>query len=164
MKNLLRGLILLILLIVAIPVGIVMFIRSRLPQTSRPPKPVSEADFAKAERRLGFVLPGELRAFFMSPRPKCRVDCAELYGLRSATSEYRMVTKQPYGPNGQDWPRELFPVADLLPGYACYDLETGLITEWDPEDLGEDDDDPKLWDLSFRKTGKTLGEWLMGDS
>jgi len=162
MKSLLRALVLLVFVIVAIPMGIVMFIRSRLPQRRRPPKPVTEADFLKAENRLGIVLPDELKAFFRTPQPRCRVNCAELYSLGGAVAEYRMLTKEPYGPNGQDWPRELFPVADLLPGYACYELGTGCVTEWDPEDLGEEDDDPALWDRSFKKTGKTLAEWLKG--
>jgi hypothetical protein len=163
MKNLLRGLVILLLMIVAVPLGIVMFIRSRIRWKPKPPKPVTEADFLKAENKLGFSLPDDLRRFFTPPRPKCRVDCASPYTLGEAVREYRMVTKRPYGPNGQDWPRELFPFADLMPGYGCYDLETGLVTEWDPEDLGGDDDRPILWDRSFNKTGKTLGQWLAGE-
>lgn len=158
MKGLVRAILVIVLTIVVVPVAIFLFIQSKMP--ARPPKPVTEADVAKVEKTLGFALPGELKGCFMPPRPSCRVDCAELYTLREAVSEYRMVTKAPYGPNGQDWPRALFPFADLLPGYACYDLGTGLVTEWDPEDLGEEDDDPRLWDLSFRPTGKTLTAWL----
>jgi hypothetical protein len=160
MKGLVRALLLILFLIVAIPFGIFLFVQSRWPR--RAPKPVTEADLAAAEKKLGFVLPADLRAFFLPPRPRCRVECAETYSLREAVRQYRMVTKAPYGPNGQDWPSELFPFADLLPGYACYDLGTGLVTEWDPEDLGEEDDDPRLWDRSFRKTGKTLEQWLVG--
>ena len=160
MKGLVRAILFLLLMIVAIPFAIFLAVQSRIPRKA--PKPATEADVATAEAKLGFALPDELRAFFLPPRPKCRVDCAELYTLREAVREYRRVTKAPYGPNGQDWPRELFPFADLLPGYACYDLGTGLVTEWDPEDLGEEDDDPRLWDLSFRKRGKTLKAWLAG--
>ena len=162
MKGLVRAILLVVLAIVVVPFAIFLFFRERMPARARPPKPVTEADVAKAEKKLGFALPVDLKAFFMPPRPKCRMDCAELYTLREAVREYRMVTKRPYGPNGQDWPSELFPFADLLPGYACYDLGTGLVTEWDPEDLGEEDDDPRLWDLSFRPTGKALKAWLAG--
>lgn len=162
MKGLVRALLLVVLAIVVVPFAIFLFVRERMPARARPPKPVTEADIAKAEAKLGFALPEALKAFFMPPRPKCRVDCAELYTLGEAVREYRTVTRAPYGPNGQDWPSELFPFADLLPGYACYDLGTGLVTEWDPEDLGEEDDDPLLWDLSFRRSGKTLKAWLAG--
>lgn len=162
MKGLVRAIVVVIFVIAAIPFGIFLFLQSQIRSLARPPKPVTEADVAKAERKLGFALPEALKAAFMPPRPKCRVDCAELYTLREAVREYRRVTKAPYGPNGQEWPGELFPFADLLPGYACYDLGTGLVTEWDPEDLGEENDDPRLWDLSFRRTGKTLKEWLAG--
>jgi hypothetical protein len=160
MKGLIRAILFLVFAIVAVPFAIFLFVRNKMPRKA--PKPVTEADAARAEGKLGFALPGALRAVFMPPRPKCRVDCAELYTLGEAVREYRRVTKAPYGPNGQEWPRQLFPFADLLPGYACYDLETGLVTLWDPEDLGEEDDDPRLWDLSFRKTGKRPEEWLAG--
>jgi hypothetical protein len=160
MKGLVRAILLIVLAIVIVPAAIFLLVQSRMPR--RAAKPVTEADVVKAEQKLGFALPGELKAFFLPPRPKCRVECAELYTLREAVKQYRMVTRAPYGPNGQDWPRELFPFADLLPGYACFDLGTGLVTEWDPEDLGEEDDDPRLWDLSFRKTGKALKAWLAG--
>lgn len=160
MKGLVRAILFVLLMIVAIPFAIFLFVQSKIPQ--KPPKPVTEADVAKAEAKLGFALPGDLKALFKPPRPKCRVECAELYTLKEAVKQYRLVTKAPYGPNGQDWPSELFPFADLLPGYACYGLDSGLVTEWDPEDLGEEDDDPRLWDRSFRKTGKTLREWLAG--
>lgn len=162
MKGLVRAILLVVLAIVVVPFAIFLFVRDRMPARARPPKPVTEADVAKAEAKLGFALPDELKAFFLPPRPGCRVECAELYTLREAVREYLMVTRRPYGPNGQDWPGELFPLADLLPGYACCDLGTGLVTEWDPEDLGEEDDDPRLWDLSFRRTGRTLAEWLAG--
>jgi hypothetical protein len=51
-------------------------------------------------------------------------------------------------------------VADLLPGYGLYDLATGTIVEWDPEDLGEEGDRPELWDRSFTPTGLELAAWL----
>jgi hypothetical protein len=164
MIKVLRAFVLIIFAIIAIPFAILLFIRSKLPRKRTPPRPVTEADFLKAEKKLGFALPDELKAFFTPPQPTLRVDCAERYTLGESVAQYRMVTKTPYGPNGQDWPRELFPVADLLPGYACYHLESGLVTEWDPEDLGEDDDDPRLWDLSFKKTGKSLSQWIVGEA
>ena len=121
---------------------------------------MTEQDFARAEKRLGFGLPEDLRAYFLDARPRTARRCVELYRLDSAVREYRMLTKRPYGPNGQDWPPAYFPIADLLPGYGLYDLATGTIVDWDPEDLGEEDDRPELWDRSFTATGLTLPSWL----
>jgi hypothetical protein len=158
-----RGLIRAILLIVvAVPFAIYLFVKNRMGSKRRPSRPATAPDIAKAERALGFALPGELSGFFLSPRPGLRMECAAPYSLGEAVREYRRVTRAPYGPDGEEWPRELFPFADLLPGYACYDLGTGLVTLWDPDELGGEDDDPRLWDLSFRKTGKRLAEWVAG--
>ena len=80
MKGLARAM--LLVLAIVVPFAIFLFFRERMPSRPRPPKPATGADIAKAEKKLGFALPDELKAFFMPPRPRCRVDCAELYTLR----------------------------------------------------------------------------------
>lgn len=126
----------------------------------RPAKPVTEEDVARAEKRVGFARPDEVRAYFLAPKVRTERRCICLYRPKPAAAEYLMLTRRPYGPEGQDWPRAYFPVADLQPGYALYDLDSGTIVEWDPEDLGEEDDRPDLWDLSFTRTGMALEQWL----
>lgn len=160
MKKLVRALLVVIFVIVSIPFAIFLFIQSKFPRKPRPARPVTEEDVAKAEKRLGFGLPEDLRAFFLGPEPHTPRRCIELYRLKSAVDQYRMVTREPYGPNGQDWPADLFPFGDLLPGYALYDLASGTVVVWDPEDLGEEDESPELWDKSFTATSMTLGQWL----
>ena len=160
MKTLVRVVVLAIFAVIAVPFAIFLFVQSKIGRKPRRLPPPSEQDIGRAEKRLGFSLPPDLRAHFLAARPRTARTCAELYRLNTAVREYAMLTKRPYGPNGQDWPRSYFPVADLLPGYGLYDLATGKIVEWDPEELGEDDDRPQLWDRSFVATGLSLQPWL----
>ncbi len=160
MTKVFRIVLLLVLAVVVVPFALYLFIASKIRRKPRPAKTVTEQDVAKAEKRLGFRLPDEVRAYFLEEKTRTARRCICLYRPSAAVEEFRMLTKRPYGPEGQDWPRSYFPVADLLPGYALYDLESGTIVEWDPEDLGEEDDRPDLWDLSFTRTGMSLRQWL----
>lgn len=160
MTKLIRILIMILFVIVSIPFALYLFVQSKLRRRKRKPaRPVTAAEIAQAERQLGFALPATLRAFFVG-RPPLRHPGADPYSLKSAVREYRMLTKAPYGPNGQDWPRNLFPFADLMPGYACFELDSGQVVEWDPEDLEDEDDPPGLWERSFVRTGCDLAAWL----
>jgi hypothetical protein len=160
MKALIRIIVIPIFVIVAIIVAPFMLLRSSVfRRKQKPEPPTTPEDIQKAEKKLGFELPAELRGFFLD-QPRMNQDCAERYSLDEAVKEYRMVTKSPYGPEGQDWPINLFPFADLLPGYACYDRDTGKIVIWDPEDLGEEENRPDLWDKSFRPTRSSLAQWI----
>ena len=160
MKSLLRIILIPILVIVAIVMTPIMLLRSSLFRGKpKPARPTTPEDIHKAEKKLSFELPAELRSFFLK-RPPMRQKCAERFTLDEAVTQYRMVTKKPYGPEGQNWPPNLFPFADLLPGYACFNRDTGTIVLWDPEDLGEEDDRPDLWDKSFVDTRATLAQWI----
>jgi hypothetical protein len=160
MKTFVRVVVLAVFAVIAVPFGLYLFVRSRIRTKPRRQPPPTEQEVSRAEKRLGFGLPADLRAHFLAERPRIARGCAELYRLNAAVREYGMLTKRPYGPNGQDWPSTYFPVADLLPGYGLYDLATGTIVEWDPEDLGDEDDNPALWDRSFTPTGLALQPWL----
>jgi hypothetical protein len=159
MTKLVRTIMLILFVLVSVPFGIFLFVRSRFRRKPRPGRPVTMTEIARAEARLGFEMPEALRAFFLE-RPAMRHDCAEPYSIDGAVREYRMLTKAPYGPNGQDWPRNLFPFADLIPGYACFDLESATVVIWDPEELEDEDDPPELWEQSFTRTGHDLAAWL----
>lgn len=124
------------------------------------PKPLTEADLAEAEKQLGFALPDDLREFYLSGKFRRSAPCGEFYSLNGALKEYRMLTAKPYGPNGEDWPANLFPFEDLLHGYAAYDRDTGLITEWDPDEIAGGNESKAAWKRSFRATGKTLAQYL----
>jgi cell wall assembly regulator SMI1 len=73
----------------------------------KPPTPLTAADIEKAEKQLGFVLPRDLKEFYLSGGHRRRADCGEYYSLKGLVDEYRMLTRKPYGPNGEDWPRNL---------------------------------------------------------
>ncbi|HEU4956709.1 MAG TPA: SMI1/KNR4 family protein [Sphingomicrobium sp.] len=126
----------------------------------KPAKPLKEVDMLAAERRLGFSLPPDLREFYLCGRNHRAAPCGEFYSLKAAVKEYRMLTGKPYGPNGEDWPTSLYPFEDLLHGYAAYDLQTGLITEWDPDEIVGGNESKAAWKRSFQPTGKPLAEYL----
>ena len=161
MKKLLRIIVVPIFLLVALLLTPFVLMQSSVfpRRKAPPPRPATIEEVEKAEKKLGFELPADLRSFFLE-RPPMRQSCAERYTLDEAVKEYRMLTKSPYGPEGQDWPPNLFPFADLLPGYACHNRDTGKVVIWDPEDLGEEDDRPDLWDKSFRPTKSALAQWI----
>lgn len=145
--------------LLGLPFLLLHFAWVRIRGRPRPPKDETEQSLAQAERRLGRALPPPLRSFYLAGGHRRRAPQGEYYGLRSAVAEYRMLTREPYGPNGQDWPAELFPVADLLHGVAAYDLTSGEIVEWDPDEIAGGDESDAAWRRSFTRTGRTLAQW-----
>lgn len=121
---------------------------------------LTESDIALAERKLGFAFPEDLREFYLSARHMRPARCGDYYSLKGLVAEYRMLTRKPYGPNGENWPANLLPFEDQLESYAAYDLETGLVTIWDSEEIIGGDESKAAWKRSFRPTGKTLAEYL----
>jgi hypothetical protein len=128
----------------------------------KPPTPLTDDDIAGAEKRLGFTLPDDLKQFYLSGGHRRRAACGEYYSLKGPVDEYRMLTRKPYGPSGEDWPANLLPFEDQLESYAAYDLETGLITIWDSEEIIGGNESKAAWKRSFRPTGKTLANYLEG--
>jgi hypothetical protein len=163
MKSLAKALLVLLFILVAIIVAPFLFLSRYLPnKEERRQRTRDENDetIAKAERRLGRKLPPPLREFYLSGRHRKRAPEGVWYGLDGAVAEYKEVTREPYGPGGQDWPADLFPIADLLHGYAAYDFAKGEIVEWDPEEIGYgDDESDAAWRRSFKRTGKSLAQY-----
>jgi SMI1 / KNR4 family (SUKH-1) len=140
--------------------GSTQFARNYRKRNRKPPTPLTAADIAKAEKQLGFALPEDLKQFYLSGRHRRSAACGEYYSLQGLVSEYRMLTRKPYGPNGEDWPANLLPFEDQLESYAAYDLETGLVTIWDSEEIIGGNESKAAWKRSFQPTGKTLAEYL----
>jgi hypothetical protein len=136
------------------------FARNWRKRHRKPPKPLAEAELTAAENRLGFALPEDLGRFYLSGGHHRRAPAGEFYSLKGAVKEYRMLTRKPYGPNGEDWPANLFPFEDLLHGYAAYDRYTGLVTLWDPDEIAGGNESKAAWKRSFQPTGKKLAEYL----
>ena len=126
----------------------------------KPPTPLTDADIEQAEKQLGFALPGDLEQFYLSGGHRRRAACGEYYSLKDLVAEYQMLTRKPYGPNGEAWPPNLLPFEDQLESYAAYDLETGLITIWDSEEIIGGNESRAAWKRSFQPTGKRLAEYL----
>ncbi|HET9336163.1 MAG TPA: SMI1/KNR4 family protein [Sphingomicrobium sp.] len=136
------------------------FARNWRKRHRKPPAPLTDADLAKVEKQQGFALPADLRQFYLSGRHRRASSCGEYYSLKGLVDEYRMLTRKPYGPNGEDWPANLLPFENQLESYAAYDLETGLVTIWDSEEIAGGNESRAAWTRSFQPTGKTLAEYL----
>ncbi|HYC94568.1 MAG TPA: SMI1/KNR4 family protein [Sphingomicrobium sp.] len=136
------------------------FARNYRKRHRKPPTPLTDGDIAKAETQLGFNLPDDLKQFYLEGRHRRPSTCGEYYSLKGLVAEYRMLTRKPYGPNGEDWPANLLPFEDQLESYAAYDLETGLITIWDSEEIIAGNESKAAWKRSFQPTGKMLAEYL----
>jgi hypothetical protein len=169
--KLVRGFLVVVLVLVSAVLAPILWLTGRmavgpnpraLRRKEKPARPLREVDIAAAEKRLGFSLPSDLRTFYLTGRNHRGAPCGEFYSLKRAVKEYRMLTARPYGPNGEDWPRDLFPFEDLLHGYGAYDRDTGLITQWDPDEIAGGNESKAAWKRSFQSTGKTLEEYLTG--
>ena len=136
------------------------FARDYRKRHRKPPVPLTDADIASAEKQLGFALPDDLKQFYLSGAHRRSAACGEYYSLKGLVKEYRMLTRKPYGPNGEDWPANLLPFEDQLESYAAYDLQTGLVTIWDSEEIIAGNESRAAWKRSFQPTGKTLVEYL----
>ena len=128
------------------------------------PQPVAprpgEVELAEAERSIGRPLPQELRQLYaigdggFGPGEG-------LMPLAELAERYSDLTLEPYGPLGQDWPKQLLPLFDENPLLTCLDLDSGEIVTWDPEEI-EDEDSDEDWQRSFKAGHPSLAA-LMAD-
>ena len=81
MKALVRIVVVAIFAVIAVPFAIVMLVQSKLRRKPRRRPPPSEQDIGRAEKRLGFSLPADLRGHFLEAKPRAARSCAELIGL-----------------------------------------------------------------------------------
>ena len=117
-----------------------------------------EARLAEAERRIGRPLPPELRQLYAIGDGGFGPG-GGLLGLGELVARYHELTREPYGPLGQDWPANLLPLFDEDPQLICLDLDSGGIVEWDPEEI-EDEESDADWQRSFIRRQASLGELL----
>ena len=85
------------------------------------------------------------------------------FPLADLVSRYRDLTDEPYGPKGQDWPKNLLPLFEEDPVLVCIDLDNGAMVAWDPEEI-EDEDSEEDWARSFKRESPSLialmSDWL----
>ena len=167
--KLLRGLLIVIVVLISAMLAPFLWLSGRMASNRtitgkrkkrKPPTPLTQEDLDKAEGQLGFALPADLREFYLSGRFRRSAPCGEYYSLKGLVKEYQMLTRKSYGPNGEDWPANLLPFEDQLESYAAYDVETGLVTIWDSEEIIGGNESKAAWKRSFQPTGKTLAEYL----
>jgi hypothetical protein len=130
------------------------------PQPLAPP-PGDEA-IAVAADRLGRHLPDDVRQLYalgdggFGPGEG-------LFPLAELIERYDHLTREPYGPKGQDWPKHLLPLFEEDPVLVCIDLDSGAIVAWDPEEI-EDEDSDEDWQRSFKPEEPSLAglmrRWL----
>jgi len=86
-----------------------------------------------------------------------------LMPLAEVVDRYTGMTREPYGPLGQDWPKNLLPLFDENPVLSCIDMNSGEIVAWDPEEI-EDEDSDEDWQRSFKVEhpglAALMAEWL----
>lgn len=86
-----------------------------------------------------------------------------LFPLDELVERHRDLTLEPYGPKGQDWPKNLLPLFDKNPVLICIDMDSGEIVAWDPEEI-EDEDSDADWQRSFKVEHPSLTtlmeQWL----
>jgi hypothetical protein len=130
------------------------------PQPLAPPP--QEAEIQQAEAAIGRPLPDEVRQLY-SVGDGGFGPGEGLFSLALLVERYRELTHEPYGPLGQDWPKNLLPLFDEDPVLTCIDLDSGEIVAWDPEEI-EDEDSDEDWQRSFKVEHPSLAalmeQWL----
>lgn len=134
-----------------------------VPSGPQPLSPApSEQALIEAERAIGRPLPDEVQQLYaigdggFGPGEG-------LLPLGEAIERYREMTREPYGPLGQDWPKNLLPLFDENPVLSCIDMDSGEIVSWDPEEIDDEDSDED-WQRSFKVEHPSLAvlmaDWL----
>jgi len=142
------------------PVGTVRFGGEPPPAGLAPPP--GDERLAEAGRRIGRPLPDELRQLYAIGDGGFGPG-AGLLPLDRLVARYLDLTREPFGPMGQDWPANLLPLFDQDPALLCLDLDDGGVVAWDPEEI-EDEESEGDWLRSFVPEQPSLAalmeQWL----
>ena len=130
------------------------------PQPIAPPPSAQAID--EAEAAIGRPLPAEVRQLYAIADGGFGPG-GGLLPLDELVGRYGDLTREPYGPAGQDWPKNLLPLFDEDPVLSCIDLDSGEMVAWDPEEI-EDEDSEADWQRSFKPDHPSLAvmleQWL----
>ena len=126
------------------------------PQPIAPPPADAEVDGAADV--LGRPLPDEVQQLYAISDGGFGPG-EGLFPLRDLLSRYRDLTDEPYGPKGQDWPKNLLPLFEENPVLICIDMDSGAMVAWDPEEI-EDEDSDADWERSFKPEAPSLIDFM----
>lgn len=123
------------------------------------PPPASVAALEAAERSLGFRLPAGLRRLYLEIADGGFGPGGGLLSIDAVLEARRQLIGGGELPRGRTWPANLVPIRANEPGYACLDVATGAIVDWDPEEASEWASDAR-WQRSFKPAAPSLEAWL----
>jgi len=134
------------------------------PEVGPAPPPHDETRIAAAEAALGFALPPVLRQLYAGVADGGFGPGDGLYGLDALLAKWRELTHEPVGPQGQEWPRNLLPIAGQDWNLTCLDRASGRLIFWDVEEMAdfEDEEEPgdEAWNRAFKPEADSLEAWL----
>jgi cell wall assembly regulator SMI1 len=130
--------------------------RRQAPPPLPPLAPVGAAALAKAETKLGFVLPIEVRQLYGEVADGGFGPWGGLLKLASLVANYGKLRAEPV--EGHDWPAELLPLQSDSEGRLCIDRNTGAIVTWDRRAAKKRK--PGAWEASFSVQARSLQDWL----
>lgn len=124
--------------------------------------PASEAEIVAAEAKLDFALPRDLRHYYLEVANGGVGPGDGVFSLKQLIAKHRELTKEPVGPQGQDWPANLLPIQGEDWDLVAIDRDTGKLIFWEVEDLTDAEDDPDnvVWNASFVAEADSLEAWL----
>ena len=126
------------------------------PQPLAPPP--RQPDLRDAEEAIGRPLPGEVQQLYAIGDGGFGPG-GGLMPLQQLVERYADLTREPYGPLGQDWPKRLLPLFDENPVLSCIDMDSGEMVAWDPEEI-EDEESDADWQRSFKVEHPSLAAML----
>jgi hypothetical protein len=125
---------------------------------ARLPGPVSEARLARAEVKLGFVLPLELRQLYLGVADGAFGPGGGIYRLDELVAKYREMTPGPIGEGGQLWPAGLLPITGEGWDLLSIDRDGGELVFFDVDELEGRSD--RAWKRAFRRQHDGFEAWL----
>lgn len=127
--------------------------RKRAP--TKAPPPASAQAVAAAEAELGFPLPAPLRQFYLEVADGGVGPGDGLYSLKQLLAKWREMTREPIGPRGQKWPRNLLPIEGESWDLIAIDRDSGKLIAFDIEEV-----DYGGWKKCFSEHCDSLEAWL----
>ena len=120
----------------------------------------STEEISAMESTLGFPLPDDLKQIYAMVGNGGFGPGDGFPSISELAGRYQDFCANSQGPNDEDWPKHLLPLITADICEDCYDLGTGRIVRWDPEELLDEDAPHLAWERSFAPLADNLAIWL----